>query len=126
MGVGVIACRLFLRSVGLGEHTLAAAAAGTSVGMVAAMVAAGAAVYRRFGTFVPALTALRGGLASVAGYAASFSLLPHDALWGRLLSPVLGFAAFVVVLFLCREIGGEEIALARRIIGRRQAAAPAT
>jgi uncharacterized membrane protein len=52
--------------------------------------------------------------------------LPHDVLWGRLLSPVLGFVAFVVVLFLCREIGGEEIALARRIIGRRQAAAPAT
>ncbi len=125
MGVAVVACRLLLKAFGRGEHALAMAGAGTSIGMVVAMGAAGIAVYRRFGTFVPVATALRGGLAAVAGYAASFGVFPHDVLWGRLLSPVLGFAAFVVVLTLTREIGAEELALVRRVVGRRPAAASA-
>ncbi len=120
--VVVVACRALLARVGLGEHALEAVAAGTSLGMLVAMIAAAVAVRVRFGTFVPAATALRGALASVAGFAAARYGLPTGVPIAFLFAPALGFFAFVAVLLVTREIGRDELELVRRVFGRRTAA----
>lgn len=119
--VVVVACRGLLVRIGLGEHALEAAAAGTSLGMLVAMVAAGLAVWKRFGTFVPGPTAARAVIASIAGFFVARYGIPPGTPLGFLLAPAAGFTAFVAVLLVTREIGAGELELVRGILGRRTA-----
>ncbi len=123
LSVVVLACRVLLVRIGLGEHTLEAVATGTSLGMLAAMVLAALAVYRRFGTFVPLATAIRGALAAAAGYAVARYAIPSTTFVGLVAAPLLGFATYGVVLAVTRELGADEVALVRRVLGRGRGAA---
>jgi len=115
--VSVAGAYVLLRMIGLGPHALEAVAAGTSLGMLVALTAAGVAVYRRFGAFIEASTLARATVAAVVGFIAARAL-PSGPLYATLLAPVVGFVAYVVTLAVTREIGQSELALLRRVLGR--------
>ncbi len=86
--------------------------------LLATLLVAAVVVHRRTGAFVPAPTAFRVALALGACLAAG-SVLPRV---GRLATPVLAAfvgLAYVGLLVLTREIGGEDLAMVRSLARRR-------
>jgi len=115
----VVACNLvFVRMVGLGPHTLLAAAAGTSAGMAASMVAIAAAVHMRFGIFIAPASALRITAAGAAAWAVARGL-PSDSALQALLALVGGGVAFVLGLLVTRELGPSDFEVLAKITRRR-------
>jgi stage V sporulation protein B len=115
------ACVAFVPHADFGHAQLVRSAEATGGALFASLLVGGFLVHARTGTFVPALTALRVGLALAACYGAGF-VMPHV---GRLEAPVVALlagAGYVAILVLLREIGAPEIAMLRTLIGRRRAA----
>jgi peptidoglycan biosynthesis protein MviN/MurJ (putative lipid II flippase) len=107
---------------------LAGAALATTVAMTLGAAACAVWVRSRYGAVVRGLTLLR--IAAAAGAVYALSALVHSGEWAAALGAgalaaklavVAEFAMFGVVylalLFALREVGGEEIRLARRIAG---------
>jgi Na+-translocating ferredoxin:NAD+ oxidoreductase RnfE subunit len=113
----VIANRVLVMRAGLGEQTLEAAATGTAIGMVIALVLSAWAVYRSFGVFIPIATWVRAGLAAGAGYAAA-AAIPDDSRIMALIALALGFASSVAVLVVTRELTKDDWHALRRIVRR--------
>ncbi|MGF1467059.1 MAG: lipopolysaccharide biosynthesis protein [Sandaracinaceae bacterium] len=101
-----------------GLAPLVAAALGTTLGTLTALALVGAVLRRMFGAFLPPLTVLRAGAASGAAFALCW-LLPTDAPLPAIGALLLGFAVYGVVLGALRELDADDLALARRILGRR-------
>lgn len=117
LGVVVVANRLFVMGAGLGEHTLRAAALGTTLGMGVALLLVGTMVYRAFGAFLPWASVARAVAAGAAGWAVAH-FIPHDTRWTALLALVAGFVAYAVALVLVRELHRRDLDAVRRVLGR--------
>ena len=115
--VVVVANRLLIVRAGLGPQTLGAAATGTTIGMVAALVGSALAIYLRFGVFIPVVTWIRAALAACAGYAAA-AWVPHASPVLALGALALGFAVALGVLVITRELSGDDWRALRRIVRR--------
>jgi stage V sporulation protein B len=117
-GVTVVAGNwVFVRLVGVGEYTLVAAALGTGLGMLVAVLAMGTAVYKRFGAFIAPSTALRTAAASLAGFAVSRALVSDNRLMS-LVALALGALSYLTVLWLLRELTAADLAPLARLTKR--------
>ncbi|MFO0694515.1 MAG: polysaccharide biosynthesis C-terminal domain-containing protein [Polyangiales bacterium] len=106
-----------LHAVGVGGRTLVGAASATSAGMAIALVLSGFALYRRFGTFLPAASVARGLVAGlVAAIVAHF--VPHGSRLLALVALAAGFFAFLATLVITGEVEPEERAKLVRIVKR--------
>jgi stage V sporulation protein B len=113
--VVAVACMAsFVRRVGIGEHTLAAAALGSSLGMAVAFLLAGGLVFQRFRTLLPISSLVRGGAAAVVAFGAT-RVVPRDAGPSTLAALLVGFAAYLGALLLFREIRAADLAAVRRL-----------
>jgi stage V sporulation protein B len=108
-----------VRWAGVGEHTLVAAASGTTLGTVLALVAIGIAVYSRFGAFIAPLTAARCLIAAACGFGVARALVGESKL-SALIALVGGGLCYVVVLIATRELGRQELAAVERVVKRRK------
>lgn len=116
--VVVIATSAGIRLAGVeGNGALAATAAGTSLGTTIAFAATGFAVYRIFGALIPVASALRGSVAAVIAYAVAH-FVPHGGAIGAVGALAAGASAYLVTLVITREVGREDLALVRRVMGR--------
>jgi stage V sporulation protein B len=109
---------LALRVLGPSVGVVSATALGTLTGCMLGLVAVGLYVRRAFGGFVTAPTALRALLATgcAVGLGAALPPLGKVATLG---ASALLVGVYVGVLVLLREVGPAELALARRLVGRR-------
>jgi stage V sporulation protein B len=114
----VVGCNIgFVRAVGVGEHTLWAAAAGTSVGTTFALLAVGIALKLRFGAFIPIPSALRIGISAAVAFGVAHTV-PHPNALGSLLALIAGGTAYLATLVLVGELGASERAALLRIVRR--------
>ena len=114
----VVGCDLLLiRFVGVGEHTLMAAAAGTSLGMAFALVAIAIAVHMRFGAFIAPSSALRVLFAGGIGWLAAHAVQSHSALFA-LLALVTGGLSYLAALIATRELGSADLQMLKKIVRR--------
>jgi stage V sporulation protein B len=107
--------RLLVMAVGLGEHTLRAAAAGTTLGMGVALLIIGALVQRTFGAFLPWAPVARGVTAGAAGWAVARAI-PSDSAPMALLAVTAGFVTYAVALVAVREVRGSDLAALRAVL----------
>jgi len=115
--VVVVANRVLLMRAGLGDQTLQAAATGTVIGMVVALLLSAWVIHRSFGVFIPLSTWARAGLSSLAGYTAA-AYLPHDSALMALVALAVGFLSALAVLLLTRELTQDDWHAVRRIVRR--------
>jgi O-antigen/teichoic acid export membrane protein len=113
----IVANRVLLMRAGLGEQTLEAAATGTTIGMVIALVLSAWVIYRQFGVFIPVVTWIRAALAAGAGYAAA-AVVPHGSAVMALIALAVGFAASAVALVVTRELTKDDWHALRRVVRR--------
>ncbi|MFW6049784.1 MAG: lipopolysaccharide biosynthesis protein [Myxococcota bacterium] len=116
--VVIVANRLLVMWAGLGEHTLRAAALGTTLGMGVALLLVGAMVHRTFGAFLPPASVVRSLIAAAAGWAGAH-FVPHDTAPTALLALVVGFLAYGLALLAVREVRPRDLAAVRRVLGGR-------
>jgi O-antigen/teichoic acid export membrane protein len=115
--VVVVANRVLLMRAGLGEQTLEAAASGTAIGMVVALLLSGWVIRRSFGVFIPGLTWVRAALAAVAGYTAA-AAVPQDSVLMAIVALAVGFLSTVAILVVGRELTRDDWHALRRIVRR--------
>ena len=108
-----------VRYIGVGEHTLLAAASGTALGTATALIAMGVAVYRRFGAFLAPSTALRALLAGAAAFAVA-AALPHQTRVQGLLALAAGAISYLAALYLSREITRSDLETVLNMLRRRR------
>jgi stage V sporulation protein B len=107
--VASVRAALGLVGIGSDEAALVAAAAGTSVGAVVALVAVGVVCLRTFRTFIPIATVVRGTLAAGAGAAVAY-VVPHDVSRPMaLVALAAGFAAYGTMLVATGEVPRSEL-----------------
>ena len=102
---------------GLGEQTLEAAATGTAIGMVIALVLSAWVIYRAVRGFHPrrdlAPSRLCGGRRVRDGAA-----VPHGSPFMALVALALGFASAVATLVITRELTNDDWHALRRVVRR--------
>ncbi len=113
----VIANRVLVMRAGLGEQTLVAAAAGTTVGMVIALILSAWVIHRLFGVFIPVATWVRAALAAGVGYATA-SAIPHESPVMALVALAVGFTSSIAVLIVTRELTVDDWRALRRVVRR--------
>jgi stage V sporulation protein B len=114
----VVGCNVwFVRRVGLGDFTLVAAASGTSVGAVFALVAMGTAVNLQFGTFIAPATLVRVLVAAAVAFVAARAV-PGTSKLTSVIALASGGVAYVLALFAVRELGRRDIDAVLRIVKR--------
>jgi stage V sporulation protein B len=108
LGVMLFANWSFVRAVGIGEHTLSAAALATSLGSLVALVLISFALKRQLGVSLPRLTLLRCAIAAAVGFAVAQLIPQHHAL---LAPPALLAAglAYLLALFLTGELRRDDL-----------------
>jgi stage V sporulation protein B len=109
----------FVRYVGVGQHTLLAAASGTALGTVVALLAMGSAVYRRFGAFIAPASVVRALAAGGAAFAVSHAL-PSDNRLLALAALGAGALTYAGVLCLVRELTGTDLNAALAVVRRKR------
>ncbi len=112
-----VANRVLVLRAGLGIEALQAAATGTTIGMVVALLLSAWVIYKSFGVFIPILTWLRSALAGLGGYWVA-AALPHDSAPMTILALLLGFVTAVGLLLISRELGKEDWQALRRVARR--------
>ena len=117
LAVVLIANRFAIQSVGVGENTLAAAAAATSVGMVLALLASASVIYFKFGTFANPWTIARCAVASAIAYAVAH-FIPHDTALMALLCLIAAFVAYAFTLIVTAELGRADLDAIRSVLRR--------
>lgn len=113
----VVANRVLVMRAGLGAQTLEAAATGTAIGMVIALVLSSLALHRLFGVFIPVATWVRATLAAGAGWAAA-SATPHESALMALVALAAGFTSSLAVLIVTRELAAEDWRALRQVVRR--------
>ncbi len=113
--VVVGANRVLVERAGLGPQSLEAAATGTSIGMVTALLLSAWLLHREFGVFIPVPTWLRASLAGGAGFALA-RVLPHHSLLLAIGALGAGFAGALATLVVTRELGEDDWRALRRIV----------
>ncbi|MBW1760299.1 MAG: lipopolysaccharide biosynthesis protein [Deltaproteobacteria bacterium] len=112
-----VANRVLVMRTGLGEGTLVAAATGTTIGMVIALILSAWVIYKLFGVFIPVATWLRAALAAGVGYATA-TATPHDSPVMALAALAVGFTSSLAVLVVTRELTRDDWHALRRIVRR--------
>ena len=115
--VVVVANRILLLRAGLGEQTLEAAASGTAIGMVVALLLSAWVIRSSFGVFIPVLTWVRAALAAGAGYAAA-AAVPQESALMAIVALAAGFLSALAVLLVTGELGRDDWQAVRRIVRR--------
>jgi len=115
--VVVVANRVLVQRAGLGEPALVAAATGTTIGMVTALLLSAWLLHREFGVFIPLRTWLRASIAGVVGFALA-RLVPHDSVVLAIAALGAGFTGALAVLVVTREIGEDDWRALHRIVRR--------
>jgi len=115
--VVVVANRVLLLRAGLGEDALQASAAGTTIGMIVALLLSAWVIRSSFGVFIPIVTWLRAALAAGAGYATA-SAIPHGSPLMALVALLAGFLSALAVLIATRELSRDDWRALRRIVRR--------
>jgi stage V sporulation protein B len=115
--VVVVANRVLLLRAGLGEDALQASAAGTTIGMIVALLLSAWVIRSSFGVFIPIVTWLRAALAAGAGYATA-SAIPHGSPLMALVALLAGFLSALAVLIATRELTRDDWRALRRIVRR--------
>ena len=113
----VVANRVLVMRAGLGAQTLEAAATGTAIGMVIALVLSSLALHRLFGVFIPVATWVRATLAAGAGWAAA-NATPHESALMALVALAAGFTSSLAVLIITRELAAEDWRALRQVVRR--------
>lgn len=114
LAVVVGAGRALVLATGPGTDALPALAWGTTAGTTLALLLAGAAVYRRFGAFLPWKTVVRAAIAGAAGILVA-RYVPHATAVGALLALVAGGLTYVATLALVGELGKKDLEVVRRL-----------
>ena len=114
----IVANVLLVRGSSLGDAALIAAATATSLGTVFALLATGAAVYLRFGAFIPWRAALRTLAAALVAFGVARAC-PSAGKLSSLVALAAGFGSYVIALFAVRELGKTELDAVLRIVRRR-------
>lgn len=112
-----VANRSLILRAGLGPDTVRAAAFGTVIGMVVAVVGAAIAVRVRFGAFIPMTTWARGAAATAAAFFAAHAI-PNDSPVLAIVALAAGFIAALAVLVLTRELTLTDWAALKQITRR--------
>jgi stage V sporulation protein B len=107
-----------VRMAGVGERTLLAAASGTTLGTVLALIAIGVAVYLRFGAFIPPLTAARSLISGACGFGVA-RVLAGESKLAALIALVAGGLCYVIALVATRELGRAELQAIERVVRGR-------
>lgn len=115
----ITANTIAVRTAGIGENAIIAAAVATSIASLAALAAVGLTIRQLFGAFLPPLSALRAIAAGACGWAVAH-FVPHANALGALSACVLGALAYFVALVSLRELGAADLALVKRVISRRR------
>ncbi len=115
--VVIVANRVLVMRVGLGDRTLEAAAAGTAIGMAFALVLSIGVLYRSLGVFIPVATWLRAALAAGAGYLVA-AAIPSDSRLLSIVALVLGALSSAAALVASRELTAGDWQALRRVVGR--------
>jgi stage V sporulation protein B len=118
VAIVVVANVTLVRYVGLGEHTLLAAAIGTSLGTTFALSAMAVAVYSRFRAFIPPLTVLRALAAAGCAFWAA-RLVPAGSKTMSIVALAAGASAYAIALIASRELGKPELQALLRVVRRR-------
>lgn len=113
----VVADRVFIVRAGLGPDSLAATAAGTTIGMVCALLGSTVAIRIIFGASIPLTTWIRSAVAAAIGYAVA-ATVPHESALLTLLALASGSAAALGVLVATKELTSEDWRALRRIVRR--------
>lgn len=113
----VVGNRVLVEMVGIGDQTVVAAAAGTTIGMVLALIAGGAVIKRTFGAFMPPLSVARALFAGTVAFSVA-RWVPHTGLMA-VVALAAGFAAYLAALAATRELGPADLATVRRILRRK-------
>jgi len=113
----VVANRILIARAGLGSDTLAAAATGTTFGMLVALVGSALTIWLSFGVFIPFRTWLRAGIAAAGGYAAAY-VVPHASPVLAIVALAAGFVVSLALLWLTRELSPDDWRALRRIVRR--------
>jgi stage V sporulation protein B len=108
-----------VRYAGVGEHTLLAAASGTAIGIVLALLAMGGAVYARFGAFIAPATVVRALLAAAAAFAIAGAIHTDSKLLS-LGALALGALGYGLVLVLLRELTRADLDAGLAVVLRRK------
>jgi len=121
LAVVLVATRVAIGWAGIDadESALAAAAIGTSIGTGLALLLVGLTVWRAFGAFLPVASAARGLVSGAVAFGAA-RWIPHDTALGALLALAGGFAAFLIALFVTRELGKPELDALKAIVRRKK------
>ncbi len=112
----LVANRVLLGFVGIGDDTLEAAGLATSAGPLAALFLIAWITHRHFGVFVAPWTLLRCLLSAAVGYLVAGRLPDHSAGWA-LLALLLGGLAYLAMLLLTGELGRAELLRLRSALG---------
>lgn len=108
---------VLVRGAGPGPEAAIAAATATSAAAIVALVVAGWTIHALFGAFLAPLSLLRSLIAAAAGAAVAHAV-PHASRSGALLALIAGGLAYLAALAIVRELGAEDLALARRVLRR--------
>ena len=115
-----IACWVLVPNTSFGEMQLLRTAMATGAALVCALLIAGFTVQRWTGAFVPLATAAR-VVVAVAICTIAGAYMPH---FGKLVTPLLAIAIaslYVILLLATRELGRDDLASVRMMIGKRGA-----
>ena len=115
--VVVVAGRLLIVASGGGVPSLTAVAWGTTIGMSLAFVLAAGIVALRFKTLIAPATLVRALIATAAAWLAAH-YVPHDSRLMALVALATGFVAFLVTLFVTRELTPKDLQTIRSALSR--------
>jgi O-antigen/teichoic acid export membrane protein len=117
LAVAVVAVYALVSAAGYGTQALVAAASGSTAGWLAALVVCGVIVRRRFGAFMPLLTALR--VAGAAGVALAVGrFLPVRGKVVTLAECATVLVVYLLVLAALREFGRRDLEQLRQVVRR--------
>lgn len=111
--------RLFVQMVGIGDLTPMAAAAGTTAGMVLALLLGAAVMYRAFHAFLPVASMVRAAIAAAVGFGVAH-YIPHASAVMALVALAGGFLSYLATLAALRELRRADLEVAFSIVKRRR------
>lgn len=121
LAVLVVAVRGLIELSGPGEAALVAAATGTSIAALVALIAIGVVSMRLFRAFIPPASVLRGLVAAAVGSGVAWGL-PHASRMTAVAALAAGFAAYGVALLALHELRPAELKALRDTVLRSKKA----
>jgi stage V sporulation protein B len=116
----VVGCvSLFVYRAGPNDSALTAAAAGSAAGMLVGMILSGVVVYRQFGAFIPAASAVRIVVAAAVSLFVGRQM-PNIGKIATLAECAAVFILYLTVLVVIREFKKQDLEQLKRILSKRK------